>query len=48
MMKILEELRPEFEASLTKLLNKKVNITVCKGKLRGKKAITFIKIKEAN
>lgn len=47
MLKVLENVIPEFEDYLTNMLNGKVTITVCKGKLRNKKATVFIKIKEA-
>lgn len=47
MLKILEELIPEFEDYLTKYLCGQVNISISKGKLRNKKAVVFIKIKEA-
>lgn len=48
LMKILDELKVEFEDSLSRLLNRKVVIEICKGKFKNKKAITFVKIKEAN
>jgi len=47
MLKILEELIPEFEDYLTQYLCGQVNISISKGKLRNKKAVVFIKIKEA-
>ena len=47
MLKILEELIPEFQEALSQLLCGKVIISINKGKLRNKKAVVFIKIKEA-